>query len=137
MTTAKRFKVLGVNDDDDTCECCGKKGLKKVVWIEDTETGSVQHFGLICAANPAKAFNLGSEIKTAQNDWKNERDSMWRLAHSLYHKSGGKYVSNGIPLYEKGGGLKPANESAFADCKAQALTQMKAARQQFGQTANR
>lgn len=62
---AKRFRVLGVNDESDFCECCGKIGLKRVVWIEDTETGSIQHFGVICAANPKKAFGIGSEIKRA------------------------------------------------------------------------
>lgn len=30
----RRLKVLGVNDDTDTCEVCGKTGLKRVVWLE-------------------------------------------------------------------------------------------------------
>lgn len=63
--SANRFKVLGVNDDRDFCECCGKTNLKRVVWIEDTETGNVQHFGVVCAASPRKAFGLGREIKQA------------------------------------------------------------------------
>ncbi len=52
------FKILGVNDDKDFCECCGKSGLKSVVWIENLETGLVQHFGSVCATNPSKAFGI-------------------------------------------------------------------------------
>ena len=33
-----RFKVLGINDDRDFCEICGKVELKKVVWLEDKES---------------------------------------------------------------------------------------------------
>ncbi len=60
-----RFKVLGVNDEAEDCECCGKTGLKRVVWIEDTETLKIQHFGTTCAESPAKAFGLKKEIKKA------------------------------------------------------------------------
>ena len=68
-TTMSRFRVKGVNDEKDTCECCGKEGLKRVVWIEDTETLEVRHFGTSCAANPAKAFGLGREIKRAVREF--------------------------------------------------------------------
>lgn len=64
-----RFKVKGVNDEKDTCECCGKEGLKRVVWIEDTETLEVRHFGTTCAANPAKAYGLKREIASAVREW--------------------------------------------------------------------
>ena len=52
-----RFRVLGVNDDRDFCECCGKTGLKRVVFIEDRELGGIKHFGTTCAMNPAKNFD--------------------------------------------------------------------------------
>ena len=80
MTTTNRFKVLGVNDDSDSCECCGKTNLKRVVWIEDTETGAVQHFGVVCAANPKKAFGLGKEIKEAVLADDKRRDDAERAA---------------------------------------------------------
>lgn len=44
------YKLLGVNDDKDFCSCCGKQGLKRVVWMEDNRTGEVNHFGTHCAA---------------------------------------------------------------------------------------
>lgn len=48
--TESNFKVLGVNDDRDFCECCGKQNLKRVVWLEDLRTGAIEHRGTTCAA---------------------------------------------------------------------------------------
>ena len=62
---ASRFVVKGVNDEQNFCSCCGKSGLKRVVWIEDTETGVVSHFGTTCAESPAKAFGVTAEIRAA------------------------------------------------------------------------
>jgi hypothetical protein len=42
---AGRFTVKGINDEQSFCSCCGKQNLKRVVWIEDTETGEINHFG--------------------------------------------------------------------------------------------
>lgn len=58
-----RYQFLGVNDDRDFCECCGKIDLKRVVWIEDLEEGTIKHFGSVCAQNPAKAF--GNKVAAA------------------------------------------------------------------------
>lgn len=111
-----RFKVLGVNDDKDFCECCGKQGLKKVVWIEDSETGKIQHFGVVCATKPAKAFNLGAEIKEGVATYESKMRCVWGMAEKLYRKNGGKYVSNGIALHLPGGALLPADKAAFDKC---------------------
>lgn len=126
-TTAEKpaFKVLGVNDDSDFCECCGKQGLKKVVWIEETVTGKLSHFGVICAANPAKAFGLGKEIKAAESNWKNKQDSAWRIAHNQYRKAGGKYASNGIPLHD-GGGFVPVEADRVKKLYAEAMAELRA-----------
>lgn len=90
------YKVIGVNDDKDFCECCGKQGLKSVVWIENTETNEIKHFGSTCAASPVKGFCVDKEIKNAIKSFKNKQVNEWRVAHSLYRKSGGKYDGNGI-----------------------------------------
>lgn len=42
-------RILGINDDKDTCCQCGRTELKRVVWIEH-EDGSVQWYGTSCAA---------------------------------------------------------------------------------------
>lgn len=68
-----RFRIKGVNDDRDTCDCCGKTGLKKVVWIEDLETQEIRAFGTSCATSPTKAFGLTSEIKKATRVYAKEQ----------------------------------------------------------------
>lgn len=42
------MKVLGITDTVTTCDCCGKKNLKRTV-VLDTETG-VLYYGTSCAA---------------------------------------------------------------------------------------
>ena len=90
-----RYKVVGVNDDKDFCECCGKQGLKRVVWIEDTETQEVKHFGTTCAAAPVKGFGVDKEIKHAIRTFQDQQQAVWRYAHSLYLKARGTYTGNG------------------------------------------
>lgn len=103
---AKKFKVLGVNDDADNCECCGKAGLKRVVWIENLETGSVQHFGVVCAANPAKAFGLDNEIAKAireNNKQAKEAERAEKLAESIRETTAKNAAMQA--LYTSRGGL--------------------------------
>lgn len=45
----QRIKVLGINDDRDSCQCCGKEGLKRVVWLS-IDDGQPVHYGTTCAA---------------------------------------------------------------------------------------
>lgn len=90
-----RFNVLAVNDDRDFCECCGRAGLKRVVWIEDTETQEIKHFGTTCAASPVKGFAVQKEIKQAISAFQHRQQMIWSLAHRLYRKAGGTYTGNG------------------------------------------
>lgn len=99
---SKRFKVLAVNDEADCCECCGKSGLKRVVWIEDTETGTIRHFGVICALAPAKGFEITkAEIAKATREHdaavaKAAREAASARWMELYHVT--------VALYELRGG---------------------------------
>jgi hypothetical protein len=90
-----RFEVVGVNDERDTCECCGRKNLKRVVWIRDTETDEVKHFGTVCATAPAKGFDLVVEIKAAIAKFDSLNKMRVYLAAAQYRREGGKYVPNG------------------------------------------
>lgn len=109
-----RYKVVGVNDDKDFCECCGKKDLKRVVWIEDIETQEIKHFGTSCAAAPVKGFGVEKEIKQAIKKFKDQQQAMWAYAHRLYRKSGGTYTGNGQD------GWKANDIVAFGDCMSKA-----------------
>lgn len=51
----RRYSILGINDDESVCSICGKKDLKRVVWLEDTETGGDPFpVGTTCAAKLQK-----------------------------------------------------------------------------------
>ena len=108
----KRFKVLAVNDDRSECECCGKQGLKKVVWIEDTETNITRHFGVVCALSPVKGFDVKAEVQKATRSFEADLENMLRMTFREYRKQGGKMVSNGVPLAE-GGALVYENQALF------------------------
>lgn len=52
--SAPKYAVKGINDDVDTCEVCGKRGLKRVVWLvelspEGEELGEPMPVGTDCA----------------------------------------------------------------------------------------
>ena len=49
------YSLKGVNSDSDTCELCGKTGLKRVMWLEMLDddgngTGIVMSMGVCCGA---------------------------------------------------------------------------------------
>lgn len=70
-----RFQVLSVNDSADFCECCGRKGLKRVVWVLDRETGEHKHFGTTCVLSPLKGFGIKREVEAAARQFAHEQES--------------------------------------------------------------
>jgi hypothetical protein len=58
METLKKFKVLGITRDFNTCDCCGKTNLLKVVAIMDLDHEVMNHFGINCAASIEKYDSL-------------------------------------------------------------------------------
>lgn len=114
-----RFKVLGINDDRDFCECCGKANLQSVVWIEDTETGDIRHFGSTCATAPAKGFGLDREIKSAIRSYKARQSAIGVRAFMLYAK---KY--NG-PREFDGVVSRALDLDLFAKCCTEAATMIR------------
>lgn len=89
---ASRFQVVAVNDERDYCECCGKKGLKRVVWVLDTETDETKHFGTSCANAPAKGFDLKSEIKAAIAKFDSREQVISHMAYHEYKRRGGQHL---------------------------------------------
>ena len=45
----REFTVLGITDDHDTCDCCGRTNLKRTVALRDSG-GEVGFYGTTCAA---------------------------------------------------------------------------------------
>lgn len=89
-----RFLVLGVTDDKDFCQCCGRQGLKRVVFIEDTETQEVKHFGTTCATAPAKGFNVDKAVKAAISKFEDEQRLFWSRVNLEYRRRGGVHIPN-------------------------------------------
>lgn len=109
----KQLRVLAVNDDRDFCECCGRQGLKRVVWIEDCESGVIKHFGTTCAAAPAKGFGLEKEIKRAIAERDHIEKTLNFITHRSYRESGGIYTDGSKP-----GTRKPADMHLWQSIRA-------------------
>lgn len=51
----KKFRMVGINDDASECSCCGRQGLKRVVWlmpldVDGNPEGDAAPYGTSCAA---------------------------------------------------------------------------------------
>ena len=114
-TMTNRFKFLGINDDKSFCECCGRKGLQQVVWVEDTETGEIKHFGTTCANQPAKGFGLKKEIAEGLRSIKAQQQAIAYAALGLYRASGGQIINFQDPKF--GPCSRPADALRFEVCK--------------------
>lgn len=54
------IKFLGVTDSVNTCDCCGKSGLKKTVELDFY--GETMHYGTTCAGRA-----LGNKTRTVED----------------------------------------------------------------------
>lgn len=61
------YKILAINDEQDFCQCCGKTNLKRVVWMENLDTGSIAHYGTTCAAHHSKLSSKEIKEGVAKN----------------------------------------------------------------------
>lgn len=57
------YNFKGINDEHDTCECCGRTNLKRVVWLapadqDGNDTGDAIPHGTQCAAKVLGYGNL-------------------------------------------------------------------------------
>lgn len=112
VVIANRFHVVGVNDERDFCMCCGRKGLKRVVWVRDIETDEVKHFGTTCALAPSKSFGIDKEVRDAIRNFETGLKVRWAMAHKAYRAAGGTYgpCDKGVfPVLDR-----PLLESCFA-----------------------
>src|SRR5919201_1781619 len=65
-----RARVLGVVDDVDQCDCCGKQGLKRTVALE-WDDGSTTYYGTDCAARALRT--KASRVESAARQGARER----------------------------------------------------------------
>lgn len=55
----KKYLVKGINDDVTTCDICGKKGLKKVVWLSELDADGNDNCNVFAAGVNCAAKLLG------------------------------------------------------------------------------
>lgn len=65
----KTYKIIAINGDVDFCQECGKRGLERVVWLEDMG-GNIIHTGTTCAAK--LAGKTVKEQKAAEKSFVND-----------------------------------------------------------------
>lgn len=104
------MKLLGVTDERETCDCCGKRGLKRVVALEK-KSGEVVYYGSNCAAlalygkkTPALAKRIDLEAQAIERE--RERLHASKLARVATEK--------GIANYNYNRTRRPAELSYFA-----------------------
>lgn len=64
-TARRAFRYLGITDESDSCDCCGKTGLKRVVGLEHIDSGEVVRYGTSCAARALGTRYADRELKAA------------------------------------------------------------------------
>lgn len=100
-TEQAKFRVLGVNDDASDCLCCGRQGLRRVVWLQPLdengeECGEPVHFGRVCGARAA-GWGYGSD--TARIDRRIAEEEKKAAKHY------GAIVSARMTEIERAGGV--------------------------------
>lgn len=91
-TAPRPFRILGITEEINACQCCGKTNLQKTVAIENLETGEIGYFGTSCAMQPAKCFGFEKrEMSRALADFKQAEQIKYMKARRIYKERGGKY----------------------------------------------
>lgn len=87
-----RYKIEGITDERDSCDCCGKTGLKRTVALTDLDTSEIVYFGTSCAAQSMKipSADVRKESRKAQD----EKDEAARLAKEKANREEFKKWSN-------------------------------------------
>lgn len=67
------FKMVGITDERDTCELCGKTNLKRCVVLQDTDAGGIVYYGTDCAARVlyprAHDKLLAGKVRALNSEW--------------------------------------------------------------------
>jgi hypothetical protein len=78
----EKYAVLGVNDEQDVCDLCGKKGIKRVVWFSELNSegeriGNPFATGVDCAAI------LMMQRQGQKKPPKSKMDAIWKAAQGI------------------------------------------------------
>lgn len=86
-----RAKFLGTSDEVNTCDCCGRKGLKSTVALELDDASDPVYYGVSCAAQAlrlsakevrahAKAVDDANETerRRLEDIERRKQDALWQ-----------------------------------------------------------
>ena len=95
--------ALYISDERDTCDCCGKTGLKRVV-VMRLDDLSLAYWGTICASR-----NSGKDQRAIKNEIKQARENRVNEAREHLFKTEAYKVwcDKRIELYAKSKGKWP------------------------------
>lgn len=115
-TAPTRYIIAGITDERDSCDCCGKTGLKRVVVLLDLDTDEFVFYGTTCAD---RNTGRSDTTKTARQRGKPADRLTVLLQHhnrkALYYNKQGESI------------LRMANGNANADTQAGAQEYFKKA----------
>ena len=132
INTNPNLKILGVNDDADFCDVCGKTHLKRVVWIQDLEgDGGIIHVGTTCATKQYPYLFGKSAASTAQKAQKANIRSLKLFIKSLLESSDDWKAKEAAE--DRVGPKDPANFAARYDAGEPYLKRINAQRQSYYQ----
>jgi hypothetical protein len=99
QTQNTKWTVLGLSDSVTDCECCGKRGLKRTVALENAETGAIVYYGTDCAGmavhgkkaskNTARVVDsLGCQADTMGARWLSKGFGMREILYGISRRLG-------------------------------------------------
>ena len=84
-------KILGINDEVTTCECCGRNDLKATVVIGDEHGNIIGRYGAMCAKRflgSGKTANKLTQLARAIQNLRNELETEYaQIAELLQDRS--------------------------------------------------
>ena len=95
-----RYTIEGVTDERDSCDCCGKTGLKRTVVLADSD-GEFVFFGTTCAAR-AMRVQVREVRAGIRNAAARQREADRRLVVERDRKRSARWVAH---LIARTGGL--------------------------------
>ena len=103
--TTTTFKIIGVTDDSCVCEKCGKTNLKKVVVLENMETGEIVRYGTDCASRAMgvkkATVDMEFDLIAKINRWIAKGATINQVVEGLRNQGYGAEYKNG-QLHSRG-----------------------------------
>jgi len=97
------FKILGTDDSINSCDCCGKSGLKHTVVVEIN--GEEFHYGSTCATK-----HTGLRYNQINKAIQDERDHRKESARKEFYSSN-EYIQHQLKLIQlTKSGIRPGKE---------------------------